>query len=110
MEQAARFGARLSAERMAMLKAIRVLLLAGALSVSACATPRFLMEAENARTNTHVALAFEETVFNRHRVREGFSRYVASTTASMTPSCPRVSTAAPKRSMCRSPDRWPIPI
>ena len=61
-----------------MAKAIRVLLLAGALCVSGCATPRFLMEGENARTNTHIALAFEETVFNKHQVREGFSRYVAT--------------------------------
>ena len=61
-----------------MHKATRVLLLAGALSVSACVPPRFLMEAENARTNTHIALAFEETVFNKHHVREGFSRYVAA--------------------------------
>lgn len=51
----------------------------GALSIVSvgCATPRFLIEAENARTNTHIVLAFEETVFNKHRVQEGFSRYVA---------------------------------
>ncbi len=61
-----------------MPKATPVLLLAGTLCVSACATPRFLTEAENARTNTHIALAFEETVFNKHRVQEGFSRYVAA--------------------------------
>jgi len=52
----------------------------GALAIlsAACSTPRFLIEAENARTNTHIVLAFEETVFNRHRVYEGFSRYVAA--------------------------------
>jgi predicted SnoaL-like aldol condensation-catalyzing enzyme len=43
----------------------------------ACSTPRFLIEAENARTNTHIVLAFEETVFNKHHVHEGFNRYVA---------------------------------
>jgi predicted SnoaL-like aldol condensation-catalyzing enzyme len=45
---------------------------------SGCSTPRFVIEAENARTNTHIVLAFEETVYNRHRVREGFNRYVSS--------------------------------
>jgi predicted SnoaL-like aldol condensation-catalyzing enzyme len=45
---------------------------------AACSTPRFLIEAENARTNTHIVLAFEETVFNKHRVHEGFDRYVAA--------------------------------
>jgi predicted SnoaL-like aldol condensation-catalyzing enzyme len=60
-----------------MAKAIRILMLAGAVCASACSTPRFLIDAENARTNTHVVLAFEETVFNKHRVREGFSRYVS---------------------------------
>jgi predicted SnoaL-like aldol condensation-catalyzing enzyme len=60
-----------------MPNAIRVLLLASALCVSACATPRFLIEGENARTNTHIVLAFEETVFNKHRVHDGFNRYVA---------------------------------
>ena len=51
----------------------------GALAIlsAACSTPRFLIEAENARTNTHIVLAFEETVFNKHRVHEGFNRYVA---------------------------------
>jgi predicted SnoaL-like aldol condensation-catalyzing enzyme len=42
-----------------------------------CATSRLLIDAEAARTNTHTVLAFEETVFNRHRVEEGFERYVA---------------------------------
>jgi predicted SnoaL-like aldol condensation-catalyzing enzyme len=49
-----------------------------ALLSAACSTPRFVIEAENARTNTHIALAFEETVFNKHRVHEGFNRYVAA--------------------------------
>jgi predicted SnoaL-like aldol condensation-catalyzing enzyme len=42
-----------------------------------CATSRLLIDAQSARTNTHTVLAFEETVFNRHRVEEGFERYVA---------------------------------
>jgi predicted SnoaL-like aldol condensation-catalyzing enzyme len=46
--------------------------------MSGCATPRIVIEAENARTNTHIVLAFEETVFNKHRVHEGFNRYVAA--------------------------------
>jgi predicted SnoaL-like aldol condensation-catalyzing enzyme len=53
------------------------MLLAAAVLSSACSTPRFVIEAENARTNTHVVLAFEETVFNKHHVHEGFNRYVA---------------------------------
>jgi predicted SnoaL-like aldol condensation-catalyzing enzyme len=57
---------------------VTILLVASSLVLSACSTPRFLIEAENARTNTHIVLAYEETVFNRHRVREGFSRYVAA--------------------------------
>ena len=44
---------------------------------SGCATSSLLIDAETARTNTHTVLAFEETVFNRHRVEEGFERYVA---------------------------------
>ena len=45
---------------------------------SGCATSSLLIDAETARTNTHTVLAFEETVFNRHRVEEGFERYVAA--------------------------------
>jgi predicted SnoaL-like aldol condensation-catalyzing enzyme len=58
--------------------AITGLMLAAVLLNSGCSTPRFVIEAENARTNTHVVLAFEETVFSKHHVREGFSRYVAA--------------------------------
>ena len=47
-----------------------------AAAASGCATPRFLIDAETVRTNTHTVLAFEETVFNKHQVREGFERYV----------------------------------
>jgi predicted SnoaL-like aldol condensation-catalyzing enzyme len=61
-----------------MLRAARlpVIVVATALGCG-CSTPRFVIEAENARTNTHIVLAFEETVFNKHRVHEGFNRYVA---------------------------------
>ena len=51
----------------------------GAVAVaSGCATSGLLIDAEVARTNTHTVLAFEETVFNKHRVRDGFDRYVAA--------------------------------
>jgi predicted SnoaL-like aldol condensation-catalyzing enzyme len=43
-----------------------------------CATSGLLIDAEVARTNTHTVLAFEETVFNKHRVRDGFDRYVSA--------------------------------
>jgi predicted SnoaL-like aldol condensation-catalyzing enzyme len=43
-----------------------------------CATSGLLIDAEVARTNTHTVLAFEETVFNKHRVRDAFDRYVSS--------------------------------
>jgi predicted SnoaL-like aldol condensation-catalyzing enzyme len=50
---------------------------AGAAAVATgCATSGLLIDAEVARTNTHTVLAFEETVFNKHRVRDGFDRYV----------------------------------
>jgi predicted SnoaL-like aldol condensation-catalyzing enzyme len=58
--------------------AILGLILLAATLGSACSTPRFVIEAENARTNTHIVLAFEETVFSKHHVREAFSRYVAA--------------------------------
>src|SRR5580693_7558334 len=47
-----------------------------AASTAGCATSRLLIEAELVRTNTHTVLAFEETVYNKHRVKEGFDRYV----------------------------------
>jgi len=47
-----------------------------AAATSGCATSRFLLDAEIVRTNTHTVLAFEETVFNKHHVREAFERYV----------------------------------
>jgi predicted SnoaL-like aldol condensation-catalyzing enzyme len=55
-----------------------VLIVIAALLSVGCSTPRFVIEAENARTNTHIVLAFEETVFNKHHVHEGFNRYVAA--------------------------------
>jgi predicted SnoaL-like aldol condensation-catalyzing enzyme len=61
-----------------MAKATRFLMSAGMLCLAACSTPRFLIEAESARTNTHIVLAFEDTVYNKHHVREAFRRYVAA--------------------------------
>jgi predicted SnoaL-like aldol condensation-catalyzing enzyme len=52
------------------------LMVAVAMSTAGCATSRFLIDAEVARTNTHTVLAFEETVFNKHQVKEGFEHYV----------------------------------
>ena len=49
-----------------------------AAAVTGCATSGLLIDAELARTNTHTVLAFEETVFNKHRVRDGFDRYVGA--------------------------------
>ncbi len=54
------------------------LVIGAAAAVSGCATSNALMEAEESRTNTQTVLAFEETVFNKHRVREGFTRYVGT--------------------------------
>jgi predicted SnoaL-like aldol condensation-catalyzing enzyme len=71
-----------------------VMLLAAALLSSACSTPRFVIEAENARTNTHVVLAFEETVFNKHHVHEGFNRYVAADYKEHDPTLPGDADAA----------------
>ncbi|HEY1723872.1 MAG TPA: hypothetical protein VGF89_00490 [Steroidobacteraceae bacterium] len=48
-----------------------------AASTWGCSTPPLLADAETARTNTHTVLAFEETLFNKHRVEEAFSRYLA---------------------------------
>ena len=56
-----------------------------------CSTPRLLIEAENARTNTHVVLAFEEVVFNKHRVADGFRLYVSEPYKEHDPVLPRTS-------------------
>jgi len=44
-------------------------------AVTGCATSA-LFEQELTKTNTQTVLAFEETVFNKHEVREAFSHYV----------------------------------
>jgi predicted SnoaL-like aldol condensation-catalyzing enzyme len=51
-------------------------MVAGALSTTGCATSKLLIDAEVIRTNTHTVLAFEQTVFNKHQVKDGFDRYV----------------------------------
>src|SRR5450755_57212 len=50
--------------------------LGAALTAAGCAVPGAVIRAEVARTNTQTVLAFEETVFNKHQVKEGFERYV----------------------------------
>ena len=55
---------------------LAALMVGVAASTAGCATSRFLIDAEVARTNTHTVLAFEETVYNKHQVKEGFERYV----------------------------------
>jgi predicted SnoaL-like aldol condensation-catalyzing enzyme len=70
-------------------------MLAGVAAMSAgCSTPRFVIEAENARTNTHVVLAFEETVYNKHHVHDGFNRYVAAQYKEHDPALPADADAA----------------
>ena len=61
---------------MSMRSLLAALMAAAAACLCGCATSRSLIEAEVARTNTHTVLAFEETVFNKHQVKEGFERYV----------------------------------
>ena len=51
-------------------------MVAVAVSTTGCATSRLLIDAEVTRTNTHTVLAFEQTVFNKHQVKQGFARYV----------------------------------
>jgi hypothetical protein len=55
---------------------LAALMVGVAATTTGCATSRALIDAEVARTNTHTVLAFEETVFNKHQVKEGFERYV----------------------------------
>jgi predicted SnoaL-like aldol condensation-catalyzing enzyme len=64
------------------------LLLAAATAASGCVTSRAVMDAEVARTNTQTVLAFEETVFNKHEVQEGFDRYVGATYTQHNPLVP----------------------
>jgi predicted SnoaL-like aldol condensation-catalyzing enzyme len=47
-----------------------------ALSAAGCTAPGAVIQAQLAHTNTQTVLAFEETVFNKHQVKEGFERYV----------------------------------
>jgi predicted SnoaL-like aldol condensation-catalyzing enzyme len=58
---------------------LAVLMVAAAAAGAGCATSGLLIDAELARTNTHTVLAFEQTVFNKHQVKEGFERYVGPT-------------------------------
>jgi predicted SnoaL-like aldol condensation-catalyzing enzyme len=67
----------------------RALLLLGiTLAIDGCASSRMLLEDEMAKSNLQVVLAFEETVFNKHQVREAFSRYVGSTYKQHDPAVP----------------------
>lgn len=50
--------------------------LAGALG--GCAASTAALRQEQAKTNTQTVLAFEETIFNKHQVTEGFAHYVAA--------------------------------
>jgi predicted SnoaL-like aldol condensation-catalyzing enzyme len=47
-----------------------------ALTAVGCTAPGAVIQAQLAHTNTQTVLAFEETVFNKHQVKEGFERYV----------------------------------
>ena len=57
-------------------RSIAALMVGVAAASSGCTTSKLLIDAELVRTNTHTVLAFEETVFNKHHVRDGFDRYV----------------------------------
>lgn len=48
-----------------------------ALTVGGCASSQVLLDSEVAKTNTQTVLAFEEMVYNKHRVAEAFDHYVA---------------------------------
>ena len=56
-----------------------VMMSAVAATVSGCAIVSGDTAAEVARTNTQTVLAFEETIYNKHQVRQGFARYVGPT-------------------------------
>jgi predicted SnoaL-like aldol condensation-catalyzing enzyme len=47
------------------------------LGLSGCAASTAALRQEQAKTNTQTVLAFEETVYNKHQVQEGFAHYVA---------------------------------
>src|ERR1700675_3647820 len=73
---------------------LAALMVGVAATTTGCATSRALIDAEVARTNTHTVLAFEETVFNKHQVKEGFGRYVGSTFKQHNPMLPDGKDAA----------------
>lgn len=67
---------------------VRTLIMTAAASAAAgCATTSFRDE-EIAKTNTQTVLAFEETVFNKHQVKEGFEHYVGPTYKQHNPLVP----------------------
>jgi predicted SnoaL-like aldol condensation-catalyzing enzyme len=75
---------------------LAALLIGTAAGTAGCATSRLLIEAEVVRTNTHTVLAFQETVFNKHQVREGFERYVGPGFRQHSPMLPDATPAAIK--------------
>jgi predicted SnoaL-like aldol condensation-catalyzing enzyme len=79
---------------MFMRSLLAALVLGAAASTTGCATSRFLIDAELARTNTHTVLAFEETVYNKHHVKEGFDRYVGPSFKQHNPTLPDDKDAA----------------
>lgn len=55
----------------------RVVLLGAVLAgLSGCAASTAALRQEEAKTNTQTVLAFEETVYNKHQVPQGFAHYV----------------------------------
>jgi predicted SnoaL-like aldol condensation-catalyzing enzyme len=81
---------------MFMRSLLGALMVGAAATITGCATSKFLIDAEVARTNTHTVLAFEETVFNKHRVKEGFERYVGESFKQHSPMLPDDKGAAIK--------------
>ena len=60
-----------------LMRSLFAAFMAGAAAITTgCTTSKLLIDAELVRTNTHTVLAFEETVYNKHHVKEGFDRYV----------------------------------
>jgi predicted SnoaL-like aldol condensation-catalyzing enzyme len=47
-------------------------------TMSGCATSNASLRQELIKTNTQTVLAFEETVYNKHQVQEGFAHYVGA--------------------------------
>jgi predicted SnoaL-like aldol condensation-catalyzing enzyme len=81
---------------MFMRSLLAALMVGAAAATTGCAASRYLIDAEVVRTNTHTVLAFEETVYNKHQVKEGFGRYVASTFKQHNPMLPDGREAAIK--------------